>query len=94
LAYSPATIKHFWRLHKELRIRGDKLALPTRPDDFKEIVLRKNRMGDYTQAFEEQLTNFVFRLSLKKFHFAYMENTLNGEKSIKISHISVNNRTK
>ncbi len=51
-------------------------------------------MGDYTQAFEEQLTNFIFHLSFKKFLSAYMENTLNGEKSIKIMHISVNNKTK
>jgi hypothetical protein len=50
-------------------------------------------MGDYTQALEEQLADFIFQLSLKKFLSAYMENTLNGEKSIKIWHISVNNRT-
>jgi hypothetical protein len=50
----------------DLRIRGNKLALSSRQDDFKETVLRKNGMGDYTLALEEQLTNFIFHLSLKK----------------------------
>jgi hypothetical protein len=50
-------------------------------------------MGYYTQALEEQLPNFIFHLSLKKFLSVYIENTLNGEKSIKIWHITVNNRT-
>jgi len=44
-------------------------------------------MGDSAEAFEEQLTNFSSIIFLKKFLSAYMENTLNGEKSIKIWHI-------
>ncbi len=46
-------------------------------------------MGDYTQPLEEQLTNLIFQLSLKKILSAYMEKKLNGEQSFKISHISV-----
>jgi hypothetical protein len=51
------------------------------PNDFKGTGFQQNRTGDST-GLERTTHNFYFSL-----------NTLNGEKSIKIEHISVSNRT-
>jgi hypothetical protein len=55
------------------------------PDDVKGTVFRENLIGDYKQAYDENITNFIFLqfLTLKKKLSAYMENTLTGEKSQK-----------
>jgi len=54
---------------------------------------RKNQIGDFKLT-EEKLSTFIFQISFfKNILSAYMENPLNGEKSIKIEHISVNNGT-
>jgi hypothetical protein len=53
--------------------------------DVKETVFRKNEMGGYILACDEQFTKFIFWLSLKqKPLFAYTENTLNGKKVLKV----------
>jgi hypothetical protein len=47
--------------NSHLKIRGNKFALSTISDDFKETLFRINRMGDYIRAWEDQLTNFIFQ---------------------------------
>jgi hypothetical protein len=59
-------------------MRINKFALLTIPGDFKRTVYQKNLMGHYIPAYKEQLTTFIFPESLLS---AYMENTLNDEKS-------------
>jgi hypothetical protein len=49
---------------KEWRIRRKKFLLLTMPDEVKGTVFRENRMGDQKLAYDEQITNFIFWLSL------------------------------
>jgi hypothetical protein len=64
------------------------------PGDFKGKVFRKNRMGGYMLALDEQFTKKIFWLSIKqKLLYAYTETTLNGEISTESVYNSVNNNT-
>jgi hypothetical protein len=60
------------------------------PGDFKVTVYQKNRKGHYIRT----TYKFYFEGNLNKILLsAYMENTPIGNKSDKIKHISVNNRS-
>jgi hypothetical protein len=65
------------------------------PGDFIGKVFRKNRMGGYILAQDEQqFTQNFFWLSIKqKLLYAYTETTLNGEISTESVYNSGNNNT-
>ncbi len=50
-------------MRKNLRLRQNKFANLTMPDDFKEIVFRKKNGGLNKITHEEQLTSFIFQKS-------------------------------
>jgi hypothetical protein len=54
--------------------------------------MKRNQMGDFKLAYEEQLSTFIFPF-LKNTLAVYMENTLTSRKNIKIENISVINGT-
>jgi hypothetical protein len=73
---------------KELRIRWNKFALLIMPGNFKGKVFTKIAWD--ILYWPRTTKKFYFSAKLKKILLsAYMENTLNGEKSVKIKHISV-----
>ncbi len=80
---------YFRITHKEIRIRINKFALLTKPGDFD---FKKTEWAIIYLARKNNL-KIKFSEILKKLLSAYKENTLNGEKSIEIMHISVNFRT-
>ncbi len=87
---------YFRTTHKEIRIRLNKFALLTIPGDFKGTVLyiKKIEWGIIYLPRKKTTRKFYFLEILKKnLLSAYMENTLNGEKSNEIKHISVKFRT-
>jgi hypothetical protein len=62
------------------------LLLSTMPDKVNWTVFRENQMGDHKLTYDEQISNFIFCLSLTyKVLSAYVVNTLNNEKSLKNS---------
>jgi hypothetical protein len=61
-------------------------------DDFKETVYWKIEWGIIYWPGKKSL-QILFSEILKKVFSAYMENTLNGEKSVEIKHILAINRT-
>jgi hypothetical protein len=61
-------------------------------DDFKDTEFRKNQTGYYLYTrLKKQLATSIFQNSFQK--SCPMENTLSGEKSIKIVHISIHKKT-
>ncbi len=99
LAYSPYAFSNYVyydktliayprNSHKELRTRGNELALSTRPDYYEKIEWKIIH-----RPLKNNLQILFFIYPFKKFLPAYMENMLNGEKSIKIMRISVNNKS-
>ncbi len=60
---------------------------------FKGAVFRTSQIGDYIFTYEEQLATFFHQSLENKLLSEYIDHPLNGEKSIKIKHILVNNRT-
>ncbi len=61
--------------------------------DFKGTVYQKIWMGHYNCPRKNNLQILFFCKLEKNLLSTYMENTPNGEKSVKIKHISVKNRT-
>jgi len=60
------------------------------PDVFKGTVHRKNQMGDYKLAQEEQLSTFMFQLSKNLSLFIWRIRCINKRpKSGKIEHVLV-----
>ncbi len=59
------------------------------PGDFKWTVPRKVLWRVVYTGLERLISNFKFSVNFKKLLYAYMENTINDEKSIKIEHDSV-----
>jgi hypothetical protein len=59
-------------------------------ETLKEQYFERSNWG-YILAQDEQVTNFIFWLSLKKMLFADMENVHNYKKRRKTQHISVHN---
>ncbi len=97
-AHSPQVLKYFPRIlcvRRKNEEYAERIFSPsTMPGDFKGKVFRKNRMGGYMLAQDEQFTKKKFWLSIKqKLLYAYMETTLNGEISTESVYNSVNNNT-
>ncbi len=92
--YDKALLAYSQNTHKESRIRRNKFALLIIHGDFKGTVYQKKRLNwTFYTGPERTIYKFYFSVILKKNCSLRMGNTLNGEISVKIKHILVNNRT-
>jgi hypothetical protein len=89
LPYSPYTLKYYPCI---LRVRRKNEEYAERNFHFPQCL--GTLKGQYFEnRWDEQFTNFIFWISLKKLLCTYTENTLNGKISTESVYISGNNNT-